>query len=133
LGWAGLRTIATNIAALLFIQCKVGIQCITKMKSLGSFEEQVLMAIYYSGDRAYGGQVTEAIEEATGSEVSVGAVYATLERLLTKKLITWEYGIDETESGKPKKMWSLSDEGRTSLQRMEVIRTNLQGLRTVKA
>ncbi len=50
----------------------------------GSFEEQVLLAVAHLGERPYGMTVRREIEERTGSDVSIGAVYATLDRLDAK-------------------------------------------------
>ena len=47
----------------------------------GSFEEQVLLAVAHLGERPYGMTVRREIEARTGAAVSIGAVYATLDRL----------------------------------------------------
>lgn len=54
---------------------------------LGSFEEQVLLAILRTGTEAYGMNVRREIENVTGREVAIGAVYATLERLEAKRFL----------------------------------------------
>jgi PadR family transcriptional regulator PadR len=54
---------------------------------LGTFEEQVLLAVLRTGHDAYGMGVRREIEEVTGREVAVGAVYATLDRLESKALV----------------------------------------------
>lgn len=51
---------------------------------LGSFEEQVVLAVVRTGDRAYGMEVRREIVDVTGRDVTVGAVYATLDRLESK-------------------------------------------------
>jgi len=55
---------------------------------LGTFEEQVLLAVLRTGDAAYGMTVRREIEDVTGREISVGATYATLDRLEAKKLVS---------------------------------------------
>jgi PadR family transcriptional regulator len=55
---------------------------------LGTFEEQVLLAVLRTGAEAYGMGVRREIEEVTGREVAVGAVYATLDRLESKGLVS---------------------------------------------
>jgi PadR family transcriptional regulator PadR len=55
---------------------------------LGTFEEQVLLAVVRTGAEAYGMSVRREIEEVTGREIAVGAVYATLDRLESKGLVT---------------------------------------------
>ena len=54
---------------------------------LGTFEEQVMLAVLRSRDEAYGMTVRREIEDVTGREVAVGAVYATLDRLEAKHLV----------------------------------------------
>lgn len=57
------------------------------MELLGSFEEQVMLAIVRSADEAYGMAVWRELERVTGREVTIGAVYATLDRLEAKRLV----------------------------------------------
>jgi PadR family transcriptional regulator, regulatory protein PadR len=54
---------------------------------LGSFEEQVLLAVIRTRAEAYGMAVRREIERATGRDVAVGAVYATLDRLEAKGML----------------------------------------------
>lgn len=54
---------------------------------LGSFEEQVMVAVVRSGDEAWGMNVRREIEEVTGRSLAIGAVYATLDRLEEKGLV----------------------------------------------
>ena len=55
---------------------------------LGAFEQHVLLALIRLGDNAYGMTIRRQIEEKTKRSVSLGAVYATLDRLESKKYIT---------------------------------------------
>ena len=55
---------------------------------LGTFEEQVMLAVVRSGAEAYGMVVRREIEDVTGRDVAVGAVYATLDRLEAKRLVS---------------------------------------------
>ena len=48
---------------------------------LGEFEQLVLMALLRLGENAYGMSVREEIASRTGRDVSISAVYTTLERL----------------------------------------------------
>ncbi|MGV3518751.1 PadR family transcriptional regulator [Luteitalea sp.] len=54
---------------------------------LGEFEYLLISASSRLGDEAYGATIRIAIEEATGSACSVGALYTTLDRLEQKGLI----------------------------------------------
>lgn len=57
---------------------------------LGSFEEQVLLAVARDRGDAYGMRVRREIEARTGRDVSIGAVYSTLDRLEKKGLVSSE-------------------------------------------
>jgi PadR family transcriptional regulator PadR len=54
---------------------------------LGTFEEQVMLAVLRTKTDAYGMVIRREIEDVTGREIAVGAVYATLDRLEAKGLI----------------------------------------------
>ena len=54
---------------------------------LGSFEEQVMLAVAHAQDDTYGMAIRREIEERTGRQVAIGAVYATLDRLEAKGLV----------------------------------------------
>ena len=55
---------------------------------LGAFEEQVMLAVLRTRDEAYGMSVRRELERVTERSVTVGAVYATLDRLEAKRLVT---------------------------------------------
>lgn len=54
---------------------------------LGSFEEQVLLAVLRTGEDAYGMEVRRELETVASRDVAIGAVYATLDRLEAKGLL----------------------------------------------
>lgn len=55
---------------------------------LGSLEEQVMLAVVRTTGDAYGMNVRRELEAVTGRAVAIGAVYATLDRLEAKGLVT---------------------------------------------
>lgn len=55
---------------------------------LGVLEEQILVAVWRTGEEAYGMQVRREIERVTERELAIGAVYATLDRLEEKAFVT---------------------------------------------
>ena len=55
---------------------------------LGSLEEQVMLAVVRTGGDAYGMNVRREIEAVTGRNITIGSVYATLDRLEAKGLVT---------------------------------------------
>jgi PadR family transcriptional regulator PadR len=54
---------------------------------LGSLEEQVMLAVVRTGTDAYGMNVRRELEAVTGRDITIGSVYATLDRLEAKGLV----------------------------------------------
>jgi PadR family transcriptional regulator PadR len=54
---------------------------------LGAFEEQVMLAVVRTGQEAYGMNVRRELEAVSEREVTIGSVYATLDRLEAKSLV----------------------------------------------
>jgi PadR family transcriptional regulator, regulatory protein PadR len=59
---------------------------------ISDFETMVLLAVIRIGDEAYGVPVSREIENTTGRSVSVAAVYAALQRLESRTLVTSRWG-----------------------------------------
>ena len=59
---------------------------------LGEFEFMVLLAAIRLGDDAYGVPIAREIEQRSRREVALGSVYAALERLEEKGLVTSRLG-----------------------------------------
>lgn len=66
---------------------------------LGNFELMILLAIMRIGDDAYGVSICDEIEETTGRTVVLGSVYAALERLEGRGLVTSRWGEPRAERG----------------------------------
>jgi DNA-binding PadR family transcriptional regulator len=66
---------------------------------LGEWELMVILAVVRLGQDAYGVPICTEIEEQTGREVAVGSVYAALERLEEKGLVSSELGEPTAERG----------------------------------
>lgn len=60
----------------------------TEVGPVGSFEEQVMLAVLRTGDDAYGMNVRRELEEVSGRSVTIGSVYVTLDRLEDKGLVS---------------------------------------------
>ena len=58
-----------------------------KGERLGEFEEFTLLAVRALGDHTYAVPVQQFVEDATGRNVSLGAVYAALARLESKGFV----------------------------------------------
>jgi DNA-binding PadR family transcriptional regulator len=56
--------------------------------TLGTFEQAVLVAILRLGADGYGRRILLDVQERLGRELASGAVYATLDRLEAKGLVT---------------------------------------------
>ena len=59
---------------------------------LGEFEEFTLLAVRALGDHTYAVPVQQYVEEATGRAVSMGAIYAALNRLEDKGFVQSSMG-----------------------------------------
>ena len=66
---------------------------------LGNFELMVLLALMRLGDDAYGVTIANELEQQTGREVVIASVYATLERLLNRGLVSSSLGDATPERG----------------------------------
>jgi PadR family transcriptional regulator PadR len=67
---------------------------------LGSLEHIILLALVRLKDNAYGMTVRREIEERTGRNISIGAVYTTLERLEAKGYVSSGATLSFTQPGR---------------------------------
>lgn len=91
--------------------------------ALGEFEMLVLAAVLRLGRGAYGAAVFGEVER-TGRTVSMGAVYTTLARLESRRLVTSRLGAPtRVRGGRRKRLYELTATGRselaTSLSRLQ--------------
>lgn len=84
----------------------------SKRGFLGEFELMVMLALLHLGDQAYGVSVSRELEKQRGREVSLGSIYAALDRLEQKGLISSSLG-DPTpdRGGKAKRYFRVTQEG----------------------
>jgi PadR family transcriptional regulator len=93
---------------------------------LGSFEELVLLAVTRGHGSAYGMTVRREIEERTGRDVTIGAVYSTLERLERKQLLASRLGVSgEARQGRARRHFRILPGGVEALQRTRSMRAGL--------
>ncbi len=90
---------------------------------LGTFEEQVMVAILRTGEDAFGMNVRREIESVTGREVAIGAVYATLDRLEAKRLVRSYRG--PGDDGRERRMFSVTRVGAVALAESKAMRDRL--------
>jgi DNA-binding PadR family transcriptional regulator len=106
-----------------------------KSPSLGDFEQLVMLALLRIGSGAYGMIVRREIEERTGREVSLGAIYATLDRLEDKAMVSSTVGGGEPRRrGRAKRFFTVEKPGfdalRRSLGAIDRMRSGITGLET---
>jgi DNA-binding PadR family transcriptional regulator len=86
---------------------------------LGSLEHIVLLAVMRLGEDAYGITVRREIEDTTGRDLSIGAVYATLVRLESKGLVRSLAGEPTAErGGRAKRYFRVTADGKAALRNM---------------
>jgi len=90
----------------------------TDTANIGQFEQIVLTAVVTLGEKAYGVTVHAAVKELSAPKpVSLGAVYATLDRLEDKKLIrSWLSDPTPERGGRSKRHYQLVPAGERALR-----------------
>jgi len=92
----------------------------SKGESLGEFEHLVMLAILRLAADAYGMRVRREIAGRTGRDVTIGAVYATLDRLEAKGLVSSRMGEPTAErGGRAKRSFRLTGAGIEAVNRAQ--------------
>jgi PadR family transcriptional regulator PadR len=85
--------------------------------TLGEFEQLVLLALIRLGPDAYGATVRREIEARAGRQLSISAVYTTLERLEQKGLVRSRVGEPTAQrGGRRRKHFELLPPGARALK-----------------
>jgi PadR family transcriptional regulator, regulatory protein PadR len=85
--------------------------------ALGDFEQLVLMGVLRLGDGAYGAAIRQEIHARSGRDVSISAVYTTLDRLEAKGfLASWTGAPTAERGGRRRKFYTLRPAGTAALQ-----------------
>jgi PadR family transcriptional regulator PadR len=96
-----------------------------KSAYLGELEELVLLAILKVHPNAYGIPIQDALEEA-GRKLSVGALYATLDRLQRKGFISsWQGDPTPERGGRAKRYYEVEGAGTAAIKQAESNRRKL--------
>jgi DNA-binding PadR family transcriptional regulator len=97
---------------------------------LGSLEQLVLLALLRLGEDAYGMTVRREIEQRTGRDLSIGAIYATLERLERKGYIRSTVGEPTAErGGRAKRLFRIAAKGEAALEASQhALRNMMDGI-----
>ena len=102
------------------------IELMTNRSYLGEFELMILLAVIHLGEDAYGVPISRELEKHRGREVSVGSVYAALERLETKRLVASSLGDPTPErGGKAKRYFRITKEGLRQVHETRRVLTRL--------
>src|SRR5262249_54220893 len=94
------------LVILLFLQyC----EHMRKGDYLGNFDLMLLLAVLRLGGEAYGVTIAQELEQHTGREVVIASVYARLERLQERGLVTSSLGDPTPErGGRAKRYFSIT-------------------------
>jgi PadR family transcriptional regulator len=97
---------------------------------LGEFEHLVLLALIRLDADAYGVSVRQELASRSGRDVSIGAVYATLDRLEQKGYVRSRIGESTAErGGRAKRHFTITARGTAAVERThEVLRRMTEGL-----
>jgi PadR family transcriptional regulator len=102
---------------------------------LGEFEHIIVLALLRLGDRAYGVTVRQEIEFRTKREVSIGAVYTTLDRLEKKGHVKSRHGDPTPErGGRSKRFFRVTAKGVTAANRTQrALQSMTEGLDLIRS
>jgi len=97
-----------------------------KGANLGEFEELTLLAVCAMKGEAYGVPVQQFIEKATGRRVTMGAVYAALDRLEDKRHVRSFMGeAVQMRGGKRKRLFEPTAEGLRMVKTLRQVRERI--------
>jgi len=85
--------------------------------ALGDFEQLVLLGVLRLGDEAYGAAIRQEIHARSGRDISINAVYTTLDRLERKGLLrSWIGDPTAERGGRRRKFYTLRPGGVAALR-----------------
>ena len=101
---------------------------------LGEFEELVLLAVQGLNAEAYGVSVQQVLSAETSRDVSLGAVYAALDRLEGKGLVhSRMVPGTATRGGRSRRAFTVTPVGVRTLDAMQQVRIRLRRAATYRA
>jgi PadR family transcriptional regulator, regulatory protein PadR len=102
---------------------------------LGEFEHIIILALLRLEDLAYGVTVRQEIEFRTRREVSIGAVYATLDRLEKKGYVKSHLGDPTPErGGRSKRFFRVTAKGVAAVNRTQrALQSMTEGLDLIRS
>jgi PadR family transcriptional regulator, regulatory protein PadR len=90
---------------------------------LGTFEEQVMLAVIRKGNEAYAMTVRRELEKVTERSVVIGSIYVTLDRLEAKGLIASSRAVGDDAISR--RVFVVTREGARALAHTRVMRERL--------
>jgi PadR family transcriptional regulator len=89
----------------------------TRPSALGDFEQLVLLGVLRLGPDAYGAAIRQEIHARSSRDVSINAVYTTLDRLERKGFLkSWIGEPTAVRGGRRRKFYALRPSGITALR-----------------
>ena len=99
-----------------------------KGENLGEFEELVLLCVRQLGREATGVVIQELLAERAGREVTLGAIYAVLDRTQRKGLSdSWLGEPTPVRGGRKKRHYGLTEAGLEVLEASRRVRESFFG------
>ena len=96
------------------------------VETLGTFEIMLMLALLRVGKDAYGVPIAREIESVTGKTVSLGSVYATLDRLAEKGLVSSTVGEPTAQrGGRAKRYFHVTGKGLRAVRNTQQILADL--------
>ncbi len=97
-----------------------------KEKFLGEFEQFLLLSIMKLADNAYGSTIRQLLADVIQRDVTIGALYTTLERLEKKGMVQSKMGEATAErGGRAKKYFKVTAKGQLALKRSKQALTTM--------
>lgn len=85
--------------------------------ALGDFEQLVLLGVLRLDDGAYGAAIRQEIHQRSGRDVSINAVYTTLDRLEAKGFLkSWIGEPTQERGGRRRKFYAMRPSGVAALR-----------------
>jgi DNA-binding PadR family transcriptional regulator len=95
-------------------------------RSLGEFEELVLLMVAALHNEAYGVVILEHLEEKLSRKVNISAVHVALKRLEDKGFTRSRFGgITSDRGGRRKKFYAITALGKRVLDEQYALRTSI--------
>ncbi len=94
---------------------------------LGALEQMVMLAVLRLSPNAYGMTIRREIADRTGRDISIGAIYATLDRLEEKGYLSFSFGDATSErGGRAKKYFRIRAAGQKVLNESQQAISSMQ-------